>query len=153
MTPVRRPPPLNAHVTAQMSRMPRASTGPELAIRRELHRRGLRFRVNYRALPGRPDVAFTRARIAVFVDGCFWHRCPEHGTLPKNNREWWLVKLDRNVERDREKDLLLEGAGWAVIHLWEHDDPIAASDRIQDLWRSLTSFKAVGDLRISGPVV
>ena len=108
-----------------------------MVIRRELHRRGLRFRVNFRELPGRPDIVLTRARIAVFVDGCFWHRCPAHGTLPKNNREWWLAKLDRNVERDREKDLLLHEAGWTVVHLWEHEDPVTASDCIERLWRNL----------------
>ena len=85
----RRPEPLSAAVTAQMKRMPRRDTGPEVGLRRELHKRGLRFRVHVRSLPGRPDIVFTRARLAVFVDGCFWHGCSEHGTLPKNNREWW----------------------------------------------------------------
>src|SRR3954451_16345183 len=84
-----RPSALNAKVSAQMSRMPRERTGPEMLLRRELHRRGMRFRVNYRALPGRPDIAFTRARLAVFVDGCFWHLCPLHAVPPKNNGQWW----------------------------------------------------------------
>jgi DNA mismatch endonuclease (patch repair protein) len=149
-----RPAPLSATVSAQMSRMPRASTAPELMLRRELHRRGVRFRVNLKELPGRPDIAFTRARIAVFVDGCFWHRCPEHGTLPKNNREWWLAKLDRNVERDREKDTLLREAGWTVVHLWEHEDPIAAADRVERLWRSSRiSEKEPVDIHGSPPAV
>jgi DNA mismatch endonuclease (patch repair protein) len=128
--------PLNTVVSAQMQRMPRASTKPEMLIRRELHRRGLRFRVNYPKLPGRPDVAFTGARIAVFVDGCFWHACPEHGVMPKNNRDWWRAKLDRNVERDREKDARLAEMGWAAVHVWEHEDPVEAADSIQLLWRS-----------------
>jgi len=136
MTDTRRPTPANKAVSAQMSRMPRVATTPELTIRRELYRRGLRFRVNYRQLPGRPDIAFTRARIAVFVDGCFWHRCPEHGILPRNNREWWRAKLERNVARDREKDDLLRKAGWVVVHLWEHEDPMLVSERIEQLWRS-----------------
>jgi DNA mismatch endonuclease (patch repair protein) len=131
-----RPAPLSATVSAQMSRMPRGSTGPELAVRRELHRRGLRFRVNYGVLPGRPDLAFTRVRMAVFIDGCFWHRCPDHGTLPRNNREWWLAKLDRNVARDAEKDAALRELGWLPLHVWEHEEPGGACDRIEREWRS-----------------
>jgi DNA mismatch endonuclease (patch repair protein) len=114
-----------------MSRMPRSSTGPELALRRELHRRGLRFRVNLSTLPGKPDVAFTRARLAIFVDGCFWHRCPHHGVIPTNNRDWWLRKLRRNVQRDGEKDRALIGLGWTTVHVWEHETVQAAADRIE----------------------
>jgi DNA mismatch endonuclease, patch repair protein len=134
--------PLNTAVSSQMQRMPRASTGPEMLIRRELHRRGLRFRVNHPRLPGRPDIAFTGARLAVFVDGCFWHACPDHGVLPKNNRDWWRIKLDRNVERDREKDAKLEGMDWLAVHVWEHEDPITAVDSIQQLWLSRRPVKA-----------
>ena len=86
-----------------MKRMPRKDTGPEVLVRRALHRLGLRYRVNYRGLPGTPDIAFTRARIAVFVDGCFWHSCPEHGVTPKANRQWWTDKLQATVERDGRK--------------------------------------------------
>ena len=133
----RRPPvPLNAAVSAQMQRMPRSSTGPEILIRKELHRRGLRFRIGDRVLPGRPDIVFTAARIAVFVDGCFWHSCPDHGILPKNNRDWWREKLARNVERDREKDAQLEEMGWTVVHVWEHEPPPTAADTIERLWRA-----------------
>src|SRR5262245_32923566 len=120
-----KPVPLSALVSSQMQRMPRASTGPELLLRQELNRRGLRFRVNHPQLPGRPDIALTRVRIAVFVDGCFWHRCREHGTLPKNNREWWGDKLERTIKRDAEKDALLKELGWFPIHIWEHEDPLA----------------------------
>jgi len=132
----RAPAPLNATVSAQMQRMPRSSSGPEMLLRKELHRRGLRFRINSRELPGRPDITFTAARIAVFVDGCFWHSCPEHGILPKNNRDWWRAKLARNVERDREKDSQLEQMGWAVVHVWEHEPPSTVADSIEQLWRS-----------------
>jgi DNA mismatch endonuclease (patch repair protein) len=132
-----KPAPLNAAVSAQMQRMPRSSSGPEMLIRRELHSRGLRFRVNHPRLPGRPDIAFTAARIAVFIDGCFWHSCPDHSVLPKNNRDWWRSKLERNVERDREKDALLEKLGWSVLHLWEHEEPLEAADAIERLWRSI----------------
>lgn len=130
------PSPLNATVSAQMQRMPRSSTGPEVLIRKELHRRGLRFRINNLGLPGRPDITFTAARIAVFVDGCFWHSCPDHGVLPKNNRDWWREKLARNVERDREKDTQLEQMGWTVVHVWEHQPASVAADGIEKLWRS-----------------
>src|SRR4051812_21274164 len=111
-----KPAALTPVVSAQMSRMPRARSKPEMALRRELHGRGLRFRVNHPALPGRPDLAFTRVRLAVFVDGCFWHMCPLHSTLPKNNAAWWRDKLSRNVERDREKDDQLKALGWQVMH-------------------------------------
>src|SRR4051794_37324149 len=131
-----RPLPLNATVSAQMSRMPRERTKPEMLLRRELHRRGLRFRVNYRAVPGRPDVAFTRARLAVFVDGCFWHLCPAHAVLPKNNATWWREKLHRNVQRDREKDEALAALGWTVLHVWEHEDPMAVAGIVEQLWRA-----------------
>jgi DNA mismatch endonuclease, patch repair protein len=131
------PSPLNVTVSAQMQRMPRSSSGPEMLIRRELHSRGLRFRVNHPRLPGRPDIAFTAARIAVFIDGCFWHSCPDHSVLPKNNRDWWRSKLERNVERDREKDAMLEKLGWPVPHVWEHEEPFEAADEIERLWRSI----------------
>ncbi|MBT8225809.1 MAG: very short patch repair endonuclease [Dactylosporangium sp.] len=129
------PAPLDAATSARFRRQARASTKPEVALRRELHRRGLRFRINHPELPGRPDVAFTRARVAVFVDGCFWHRCPEHGTAPRNNRDWWQAKLDRNVARDRAKDADLAGLGWTVLHVWEHEAPDVAADRVEAEWR------------------
>lgn len=129
------PIPLDAATSVRMRRQPRTSTKPELALRRELHRRGLRFRVNHSDLPGRPDVAFSRAKIAVFVDGCFWHRCPQHGTVPRNNREWWQAKLDRNVARDRAKDVALAELGWVVLHVWEHEAIGAAADLVQAEWR------------------
>lgn len=128
------PAPLNALVSAQMRQMPRERTKPEMRLRQELHRRGMRFRVNYSELPGRPDIAFTRVRLAVFVDGCYWHMCPLHSTMPKNNAEWWRAKLLRNVERDGEKDNLLISQGWRVLHVWEHEDPSEAADRIEALW-------------------
>lgn len=132
------PVPLNSQVREQMRRMPSAGSVVEKSVRSELHRRGLRFRVNYRVLPGTPDIAFTRARIAVFVDGCFWHACPIHGTLPKNNREWWKEKLRKNQERDREKDAALEGMGWLTLHYWAHDDIEEIADEIEWVWRDLT---------------
>lgn len=118
--------------------MPRRDTAPELELRSELHRRGLRYRLHRRNLPGRPDIVLTRARIAVFVDGCFWHRCPQHGVLPKSNAEWWRAKLERTVERDREKDAALVELGWEPVHVWEHEDPADAADTIERIWRRRT---------------
>lgn len=129
------PKPLSELVSRQLSRMPVSNTRPELRLRSAMHSLGLRFRLRSK-LPGRPDVVFTRARIAVFVDGCFWHSCPQHAVTPKNNREWWSVKLLRNVERDHEKDDALGDLGWTVVHIWEHEDPMKAAQRIRDLWRA-----------------
>lgn len=117
MTQVRAVPSSPA-VSRRMAVQARSDTKPELAIRRELHRRGLRYRVNFRAEPGlrcSPDIVFTKARVAVFVHGCFWHRCPVHGTSPAANSDWWRKKLDRNVERDRDVDRRLESKGWQVL--------------------------------------
>jgi DNA mismatch endonuclease, patch repair protein len=129
------PRPLNEIVRRQMQSMPRGNTGVELALRRELHRLGLRYRVHLRVLPGTPDIALTKARVAVFVDGCFWHRCPEHGTSPKNNSTWWAAKLDGNVARDRRKDVQLQDIGWIPVHVWEHEDPVVAASEIYKIWR------------------
>lgn len=115
-------------------------TGPELAIRAELFARGLRYRIHRRPLPSlrsEADVVFPRERVAVYVDGCFWHRCPQHGVLPTANGAWWRTKLDTNVQRDRRADHVLEEAGWTVMRVWEHESPVAAADRIERLVRDL----------------
>lgn len=122
----------------RMSRQRSRDTNPELALRSLLHRSGLRYRVHQRPLPElrrEADIVFRRARVAVFVDGCFWHRCPEHATFPLNNAERWRAKLDRNAERDRETDAALAVAGWLPLRIWEHDDPEKASDRIRQTVR------------------
>ncbi len=118
-------------VSEQMKRMPIRNTKPELEIRRAIYANGLRYRVHRKDLPGKPDISFGPAKVAIFVDGCFWHNCPEHGTIPKNNRAWWLEKFERNRQRDRRKDNELETAGWLSIHIWEHEDPGAAAKRIE----------------------
>jgi DNA mismatch endonuclease (patch repair protein) len=133
-----RPAPLNEMVSAQMSRMPRRDSGPEISLRRYLHRCGLRYRLQVRALPGTPDIVMPRARVAVFVDGCFWHGCPEHGGIPKNNAEWWSEKILATQARDRTKDLQLVALGWLPVHVWEHDCPERAGDLIAALWRKRT---------------
>ncbi|MGU3645173.1 very short patch repair endonuclease [Microbacterium sp. C23T] len=112
----------------------RRDTSTELAVRRELHARGLRYRVDFAPVPGlrrRADIVFTRARIAVFIDGCFWHGCPLHGTAPKRNVEYWGPKLTANIERDRDTNRRLEAAGWRVMRFWEHEAPGAAADRLE----------------------
>lgn len=97
------PIPLNPRVSQTMRRVRQKGTKPEKVLSSELFRRGMRFRVNYKQVPGSPDIAFTKAKVAVFVDGCFWHACPVHGTVPKNNREWWEAKFERNAVRDRKQ--------------------------------------------------
>jgi DNA mismatch endonuclease (patch repair protein) len=110
-------------------------TGPELALRRLLHAQGLRYRVAARPLKGvrrTADIVFGPARVAVFVDGCFWHSCPDHATNPQTNSRYWAPKLKRNVERDRETDELLAAAGWLPVRVWEHEDPEEAAKRIAE---------------------
>ena len=130
--------PTTPAVSERMSRQRTTGTAPELALRRELHRRGRRYRVDY-PLPGmtrrRADIAFIRAKVAVFVDGCFWHGCPVHGTMPRSNAAWWAAKLARNAERDRETDERLRAASWTVVRIWEHEDPGAAVELVE---RALT---------------
>ncbi|MFN0088762.1 MAG: very short patch repair endonuclease, partial [Acidimicrobiales bacterium] len=117
-----------------MARVRSRDTGPERRVRSLLHRAGLRFRVARRLeLSGfkvAPDIVFGPARVAVFIDGCFWHRCPEHGSVPVKNREYWLPKLERNEARDRRADRALAEAGWAVVRVWEHTSPDEAAARI-----------------------
>lgn len=108
-------------------------TGPELAVRSELHRRGLRFYVDRAPLPGlrrRADILFPRRRVAVYIDGCYWHGCPEHGTWPKANAEWWRAKIEANRARDRDTDRHLADAGWVSIRAWEHEASSAIADRV-----------------------
>lgn len=110
-------------------------TAAELAVRRLVHAAGLRYRVDRAPLPGlrrRADLVFGPARLAVFIDGCFWHGCPEHGNRPRTNQQWWAAKLDRNRQRDQDTDERLQAAGWQVLRLWEHEDPRQAAARIHD---------------------
>ncbi|MGY0235071.1 very short patch repair endonuclease [Longispora urticae] len=121
-----------------MSRQRRRDTAPELALRKLVHKRGLRYLVDA-ALPGmrrRADMLFPRLRIAVFVDGCFWHSCPLHGTTPKTNTIWWTQKLSTNVARDRDTDERLAAEGWLVIRIWAHEAVEEAACRVEDAVQS-----------------
>lgn len=123
----RTPPPGAAPVSSRRRNMQanrRRDTSPELALRRALHHLGYRYRCDHRidlaAVRTRPDIVFTRAKVAIFVDGCFWHCCEEHGRTPQVNTEYWGPKLERNRTRDRAHTTALEAAGWRVIRIWEH---------------------------------
>lgn len=124
-SPVRRSWASSASVRATMLANRRRDTTPELAVRRLLHAAGLRFRVDYPPLASdarrRGDIVFTRRRIVVFIDGCFWHGCPLHFVAPKSNADYWGPKLERNRQRDRETDARLAAAGWRVLRFWEHE--------------------------------
>lgn len=116
-----------------MSAQASKDTTPELALRRALHALGFRYRVHSRVatLPRRSiDIAFTKQKVAVFVDGCFWHRCQEHGHIPHTNADWWTTKLDANVRRDAATTQQLEAAGWTVIRVWEHEPLDVAVGRV-----------------------
>ena len=113
-------------------------TAPELALRRGVHALGLRYRVGTRPLPDlnrRADLVFRRARVAVFLDGCYWHGCPEHFVQPKSHVDYWQTKIGRNVVRDRDTDAKLAAAGWVALRIWEHEDLTTASRRVADLVR------------------
>ena len=115
-------------------------TGPELKLRHLLHAAGLRYRVDW-PIPGdrrrRIDIAFTRRKIAVFVDGCFWHRCPAHYVSPKANADFWDIKTRGNAERDVETTTQLTAAGWLVLRFWEHEDPREMAERISAALRDI----------------
>jgi DNA mismatch endonuclease (patch repair protein) len=108
-------------------------TGPELRVRRAVHAMGLRYRVAARPLKAvrrSADLVFTRAHVAVFIDGCFWHGCPDHFKLPSTNTEYWTTKIEGNTARDRQTDRLLADAGWIVVRIWEHEVAAEAATQI-----------------------
>jgi DNA mismatch endonuclease (patch repair protein) len=131
----RRPPKaLDGTVRRRMQATKQRDTPGELGLRRTLHREGFRYTIDARALPSsrrRADLVFRRARVAVFVDGCFWHSCPLHGSMPKHNASWWKAKLAGNVRRDRDTDRELRAAGWVVVRVWAHEDPTRACEKVR----------------------
>jgi DNA mismatch endonuclease (patch repair protein) len=118
-------PPQNAPTRARsllMARVRRSGTAPEVTLRSALHSVGYRYRINGGSgLPGTPDIVLRQLRLAIFVDGCFWHGCPCHGTVPKTNTDFWTAKILRNQSRDKQVDQSLKQLGWRVLRVWEHD--------------------------------
>lgn len=117
----------------QMARVRRSGTAPELILRRALWRAGLRYRVNRKVDGARPDIVFLGPRVAVFVDGCFWHGCPKHGTIPNTNTVFWTQKIAANKERDVRDIIRLNESGWKVLRYWEHD----LTDRLEEVIRDV----------------
>lgn len=127
------PPPTDRRTSQRMRQQKKANTKPELLIRRELHARGLRYRIDKAPLSElnrRADLVFVKERVAVFVHGCFWHGCPEHSRETKSNTKWWADKIAANKKRDAETTSELEQHGWLVIQVWEHEPPAEAAERI-----------------------
>ena len=120
----------------------RRDTGPELAVRRALHARGMRYRVDH-PLPfdrrRRADIAFTRAKVAVFIDGCFWHGCPMHGTTPRTNTAFWVEKIARNRARDNDTTNRLEADGWVVLRFWEHEEAASVASSVSLVVHGMSS--------------
>lgn len=113
----------------------RRDTTSEMQVRRKLHAAGFRYRVDHRLEPSlrcRGDIVFRRAKIVVFIDGCFWHGCPLHATSPRNNAQWWREKLDANMSRDRRNQLELERLGWRVLRFWEHEEAQHVVEKISE---------------------
>lgn len=136
----KRPNPSSSDIHERMRRVRQKNTSAEWALRRELHARGIRYRIQVPVLtkPRRvADVAFSGPRVAVFVDGCFWHGCPLHGTWPKENAEFWRAKIVANQERDRDTDQRLHAEGWTVVRVWAHEEPKIAAARIAHILERL----------------
>lgn len=120
--------------SSRMARVGQRDTAAEMAVRRLLHAAGLRYRVQY-PVPGRPrrtiDVAFTRLRVAVFIDGCYWHACPVHATQSRTNTDWWRSKIEANRQRDADTNRALSERDWLVVRIWEHQRPLEAAAEIE----------------------
>lgn len=130
-----------------MSAQRATGTEPEIAVRRLLHARGLRYRVD-RPLPGMPrrraDLIFPGAQVAVFIDGCYWHGCPAHGNTPRTNTGYWTPKIARNQARDADTDRHLAALGWAVVRVWEHEPPGEVADRVEHVIRNRRDTRSGG---------
>ncbi len=138
------PPPASSATARKVMLGNRRESATERALRSALHARGHRFRKDYAPVAGlrcRVDVAFTRDKLAIFVDGCFWHRCPQHASDPKANGAWWQAKLDGNVARDRRNDKALGEAGWTVLRLWAHEPTHVMAHRVLEVLEELQAMR------------
>jgi len=138
------PPPSSEAARSRMKAVKRTGTAAELALREALDAYGLSYEVDAQPLPDlrrRADILFREEKIAVFVDGCFWHGCPIHGTQAKTHARFWAEKIERNKERDRDTDQRLTAAGWTVVRIWEHEDPAKAAEKV---WRRLQEWTSYG---------
>ena len=134
--------PSSKDASRRMKKVRQTGTAAEMELRRALHARGLRYRVDAPVLPDkrrRVDIAFSSARVAVFVDGCFWHGCPDHATWPASNADFWRQKIETNQRRDRDTDAQLRKAGWQVLRVWEHENAAQAATRVEALVRGARS--------------
>ena len=123
-------------VRARMSKQKSRNTRIEVELRKALFAAGLRYRVHRRPVKGvrrEADIVFTSAKVAVFVDGCFWHGCPQHATWPKNNAEFWRTKIETNRRRDLDTDEKLADAGWLAVRVWEHESAADAAARVHEV--------------------
>lgn len=127
-----------------MAKVRQSGTDAEMALRREMYRYGLRYRVNFEVLksPRRvADIVFLSRRVAILVDGCFWHGCPEHATWPKRNQDLWRQKIEANRRRDSDTTVRLRNSGWTVLRFWEHESPIAAARTVSHVVSSIGRMK------------
>ncbi len=141
----------NLDRSALMARVRRSGTAPEIILRSALHQAGYRYRLNSGiGLPGTPDVVLRRLSLAIFVDGCFWHGCPQHGSVPKTNTEFWIAKILRNRQRDKDVDHALRNLGWTVFRVWEHETRANLPDILQQI---VQLDRAGGPLDGSRPIL
>jgi DNA mismatch endonuclease (patch repair protein) len=148
-----RPTPSSDIVRTRMSQQKTRDTQPELAVRRLLHAAGLRYRIHRRPLPSlrrEADIVFTKAKVAVFIDGCFWHGCPLHGTEPTANSSFWKHKITANQARDDDTNVRLGDAGWTVLRHWEHEDPVQVAMTVTEAVKNLPTTPSTPRSRRGG---
>ena len=128
-----------------MSSIRSEQTEAEIAFRKHLWRKGWKgYRINLKNLPGKPDIAYTSKKVAIFVDGCFWHKCPQCYKEPKSNRNYWIPKIQRNIDRDQQQNIMLEELGWTVVRIWEHEieeDIDKCAEKVAEIMKDSTQSK------------
>ncbi|WP_260431159.1 very short patch repair endonuclease [Burkholderia stagnalis] len=145
--------PPTTEISRRMAKVRQKATDAEVALRRELYRVGLRYRIDYEVLkkPRRvADIAFPGRRIAIFVDGCFWHGCPEHATWPKRNAEFWRQKIETNRLRDADTNERLRSLGWTVLRFWSHESPTDAARVVANLVAKIDERRRTASQVING---